>query len=185
MSLFSGALVSTLLVATLATAPAQAAPSSPTPAPSPASSTTQSVSTTTTSAKQVADTRTSATKAKKKAKKRKLPVWRRALLKARSRTGMAYRYGGSGPRAFDCSGLTSWAYGKVGKKLPRTSSAQAGAVKRVKKPKRGDLVFFHNGGRVYHVGLYAGKNRVFHASRPGKPVGQEKIWTRSVFFGRV
>jgi len=124
-------------------------------------------------------------KKKKKAKKRGLPLRRRALLKARSRTGAPYVYGGNGPRAFDCSGLTRWSYAKVGKYLPRTSSAQAGAVKRIRSPKRGDLVFFHNRGRVYHVGLYAGKNRVFHASRPGKPVGQERIWTSSVFFGRA
>ncbi len=124
-------------------------------------------------------------KAKKKSKKRRKPVWRRALIKARTRAGMQYRYGGTGPTAFDCSGLTSWAYRKAGKRLPRTSGAQAGATKRIRKPRRGDLVFFHNGGRVYHVGLYAGRGRVFHASRPGTPVSQAKIWTSSVFYGRV
>lgn len=117
--------------------------------------------------------------------KKKKPLARRALAKARTRAGKPYRYGATGPNAFDCSGLTSWAYKKAGKKLPRTSGAQARAAKRVKKPRPGDLVFFHNGGSVYHVGLYAGKGKVFHASRPGVPVGKAKIWTSSVFYGRV
>lgn len=183
MSFFSGAFVTTLCAATLVAAPAQAAPvaSSPTPI-----STTGSVSASVSlDGADAGVTATQKKSTKKKAKKKALPTRRNALLKARTRTGMAYQYGGSGPTAFDCSGLTRWSYAKVGKKLPRTSDAQAGAVKRVTHPKRGDLVFFHHGGDVYHVGLYAGKNRVFHASRPGKPVGQEKIWTSSVFFGRV
>lgn len=110
-----------------------------------------------------------------------------ALNAARTRTGSAYVYGGTGPRAFDCSGLTGWAYRAVGKNLPRTSGAQAAATKRISRgqARPGDLVFFHSGGRVYHVGLYAGGNSVFHASRPGTPVGTGPIWTSSVFFGRV
>lgn len=109
----------------------------------------------------------------------------RAVAKARSRAGSPYRYGANGPRAFDCSGLTQWVYGRLGKRLPRTSRAQAGAVRRVRHPRRGDLVFFHNGGRVYHVGIYAGHHKIWHASRPGHPVAKERIWTSSVFYGRV
>lgn len=109
----------------------------------------------------------------------------RVIAKARSRAGSPYVYGATGPHAFDCSGLTQWVYGKVGKRLPRTSDAQAGAVRRVRKPRRGDLVFFHNGGNVYHVGIYAGRHKIWHASRPGHPVAKESIWTSSVFYGRV
>lgn len=109
----------------------------------------------------------------------------RVIAKARSRAGSPYVYGATGPRAFDCSGLTQWVYGKVGKRLPRTSDAQAGAVRRVRKPRRGDLVFFHNGGNVYHVGIYAGRHQIWHASRPGHPVAKDPIWASSVFYGRV
>lgn len=109
----------------------------------------------------------------------------RVIAKARSRAGSPYVYGATGPHAFDCSGLTQWVYGKVGKRLPRTSDAQAGAVRRVRHPRRGDLVFFHNGGNVYHVGIYAGRHKIWHASRPGHPVAKEPIWTSSVFYGRV
>lgn len=109
----------------------------------------------------------------------------RAVAKARTRAGSPYVYGANGPRAFDCSGLTQWVYGRLGKRLPRTSDAQAGAVRRVGRPRRGDLVFFHNGGNVYHVGIYAGNHTLWHASRPGHPVARERIWTSSVFYGRV
>ena len=109
----------------------------------------------------------------------------RIVAAARSRAGKPYAYGADGPNAFDCSGLTQWVFRKVGKRLPRTSDAQAGAVRRVKHPRRGDLVFFHDGGDVYHVGIYAGNRRLWHSSRPGTPVRKDRIWTRSVFFGRV
>lgn len=109
----------------------------------------------------------------------------RAVAVARTRAGSPYSYGANGPRAFDCSGLTQWVFKKLGKRLPRTSDAQAGAVRRVKHPRRGDLVFFHNGGNVYHVGIYAGRHRLWHASRPGTPVHKARIWSSSVFYGRV
>ncbi|MFC7505872.1 C40 family peptidase [Nocardioides sp. GCM10030258] len=121
----------------------------------------------------------------KKVKKKKLSVGRRALKVAKTRAGRPYVYGANGPNAFDCSGLVQWSFRKVGKKLPRTSGAQAGATRRVKHPRRGDLVFFSNGGHVYHVGIYAGNHTVWHASRPGAPVKRERIWTSSVFYGRV
>ena len=46
---------------------------------------------------------------------------------AASKEGTPYRYGATGPRAFDCSGYTRWVFRKVGRYLPRTSSAQARA----------------------------------------------------------
>lgn len=134
---------------------------------------------------------TAARKAKKRAAKRTvvLRVSRAgaALKAATTRRGARYVYGGTGPWTFDCSGLTRWAYQRVGKNLPRTSGAQVGATRRISRSqaRAGDLVFFQNGGRVYHVGLYAGGNQIFHASRPGTPVGTGPIWTSSVFFGRV
>lgn len=179
MSFFSGALVALLVAATLAATPAQA--TSVTVTTSPQGATVGSLSLVTA---QAGAQSTQKAKDKKRATKKK-PVWRRALAKARTRAGKPHAYGAAGPNAFDCSGLTSWAYRQAGKKIPRTSSAQAGAAKRVKKPKLGDLVFFHSGGSVYHVGLYAGKGKVFHASKPGVPVGQAKIWTSSVFYGRA
>ena len=114
----------------------------------------------------------------------------KAIRAAKSQRGTPYGWGGTGPDAFDCSGLTSYAFRKAGiKGIPRTSSAQAGWAKRIPRAKmrRGDLVFFHNGGSVYHVGIFTGfddgKRRIIHAPSTGKRVERTKIWTDSWFAG--
>lgn len=129
--------------------------------------------------------------AKKKARKRTrhqrvVALGNRVIKVARTKRGTPYRYGATGPNAFDCSGYTRWVYARLGKKLPRTSRDQAAATKRIgrKDARRGDLVFFHRSGRVYHVGLYAGRGRIWHAPYGNRTVAREKIWTGSVFFGR-
>ncbi|WP_205472356.1 C40 family peptidase [Nocardioides sp. SYSU D00038] len=109
---------------------------------------------------------------------------KRVVRIAASKAGSPYRYGGNGPGVFDCSGFTRWVYARVGRHLPRTSSAQAGAVRRVGKPRLGDLVFFTGGSGVYHVGIYAGGHSIWHAPSTGRSVSRERIWTSSVFYGR-
>ncbi|MCW2795889.1 NlpC/P60 family protein [Nocardioides sp.] len=106
---------------------------------------------------------------------------------ARHQAGKPYAYGASGPGAFDCSGLTMWVYRHVGVHLPHSSAAQAGRTRRIPRAaaRRGDLVFFTDGGGVYHVAIYAGGNYVWHAPHSGARVRHERIWTSSVFFGRV
>lgn len=111
----------------------------------------------------------------KKKKKKKKSKGAKALAFAKKQLGDRYRYGGTGPNAWDCSGLTRGAWKAAGKKIPRTSQAQARYGKKVKKSKlkKGDLVFFYSGKS--HVGIYAGKGKVIHASRPGKPVAYIKM----------
>ncbi|GAA2392643.1 C40 family peptidase [Streptomyces glaucosporus] len=111
----------------------------------------------------------------------------KALKVAASKKGAPYQYGAAGPNRFDCSGLTQYSYKKAGKKLPRTAAAQYNRTKHIsaKSRKKGDLVFFHSGGSVYHVGIYAGDGRIWHSPKPGKTVRKEKIWTKSVRYGRV
>lgn len=113
---------------------------------------------------------------------------RKVMVRGNSLVGVPYVYGGSTPRGFDCSGFTSYLYKKAGVQIPRTASAQRRHAKRIsrKYARPGDLVFFHNSsGRVYHVGIYAGKNTTLHSPRPGKRVGYERIWTSRVTFGRA
>jgi len=112
---------------------------------------------------------------------------RKVMRVGNSLKGVPYRYGGSTPRGFDCSGFTSYVYRKVGVKLPRRASLQRRSARWISRSaaRPGDLVFFHRGGRVYHVGIYAGNNRVLHSPRPGQRVHTARIWTRSVTFGRV
>jgi cell wall-associated NlpC family hydrolase len=109
------------------------------------------------------------------------------LRRAAAQKGKPYRYGATGPRAFDCSGLVKYVMTGVGVHLPRTSSAMAKKAHRVSKghKKKGDLIFFVSHGSVYHVAVYAGKGRVWHAPYPGQRVKKEKIWTSSYRVGRV
>jgi cell wall-associated NlpC family hydrolase len=101
-----------------------------------------------------------------------------AFSAAQSKLGTPYVYGATGPSAFDCSGLTSWAYAQAGVSIPRTSEAQSGIGTRIYSQSDlqvGDLVFFFND--LHHVGLYAGNGQVIHAPRPGTVVRYESFGT--------
>lgn len=112
---------------------------------------------------------------------------KRVLQNAAKLAGTPYVYGGTTPAGFDCSGFTQYVYNKAGVNLPRTSDAQAGAVKRVsqaaKKP--GDLLFFHEGGSVYHAAVYAGKGKMWTAPQSGETVKLDGIYSSSYFVGRA
>ncbi|WP_395656938.1 C40 family peptidase [Nocardioides sp.] len=106
--------------------------------------------------------------------------------------GEPYRYGAAGPNAFDCSGLTFYSFRKAGfRHMPRTSSAQAHFARHIKRSamRRGDLIFFTDGGGVYHVGIYAGSSHghrwVLHAPYSGARVRTEKLWTDHWFPGTL
>jgi cell wall-associated NlpC family hydrolase len=111
----------------------------------------------------------------------------KALQVASSKKGAPYKYGASGPSRFDCSGLTLYSYKKAGKKLPRTAQQQFNKTRHVSASsrQRGDLVFFHSGNSVYHVGIYAGSGKIWHSPKTGSWVKLEKIWTKRVWYGRV
>ncbi len=106
---------------------------------------------------------------------------------AASREGMPYVRGGSGPTRFDCSGLTQWTFARLGKSLPRTTSAQYAAVKHIPRDyrRKGDLVFFFGSSGIYHVGIYVANGYIWHSPRTGADVRLERIWTSSVRYGRV
>lgn len=115
-----------------------------------------------------------------------------AMTIADHQKGDPYRYGAAGPGAFDCSGLTFYAFRKAGfKHIPRTSSAQAHFAKHIKRSnmKRGDLIFFYDSSGVYHVGVYAGFSHghrwVLHAPYSGTRVRTDKLWTDHWFPGTL
>ncbi|GAA4698770.1 hypothetical protein GCM10023215_41470 [Pseudonocardia yuanmonensis] len=97
-------------------------------------------------------------------------VGAKALAAARTKLGTPYQWGASGPNAFDCSGLTSWAFKQAGVSIPRTSAAQSTFGTAVGKDQLqpGDLVFFYS--PVSHVGIYMGGGKILHASTSGEPV---------------
>lgn len=94
-----------------------------------------------------------------------------AIAAAKAQLGTPYRWAGSGPGGFDCSGLVLYAYAKAGITLPHNSSAQFNAVKRIptSKLRPGDLVFSGWGG-IGHVGLYIGDGKMIHSPQSGKHV---------------
>ena len=111
-----------------------------------------------------------------------------ALRLTAAQVGKPYRWGAAGPYAFDCSGLIYYVYRtRLHVPLPRTANAQRLATVRVAKSNilAGDLVFFMRNGRAYHVGLYAGNGKVWHAPRPGQRVQLSRIWTTAWVAGRV
>lgn len=89
---------------------------------------------------------------------------------AMSKVGKPYRYGATGPNAFDCSGLVVWTYKQLGVKLPRTSRAMSTVGTPVSRNnlQPGDLVFFYK--PVSHVAIYIGNGKIVHASTSGSPV---------------
>ena len=114
----------------------------------------------------------------------------RAVLEAaETRIGAPYRYGGSGPEAFDCSGLVAYAHRQAGIAVPRTAADQFSKAIPVKRGelRPGDLVFFRLSGRgVGHVGIYAGDDRFVHAPQSGGHVrlaSLEDEWYRQRFVG--
>ena len=106
---------------------------------------------------------------------------------ASTRKGMPYAYGADGPTRFDCSGLTKWVFARLGHSLPHSSSRQYSAVKHIPRDyrRKGDLVFFHGSGGIYHVGIYVGNGYIWHSPYSGARVRLERIWTTSVYYGRV
>lgn len=98
------------------------------------------------------------------------------VLAAESQLGVPYVYGGATPySAFDCSGLTMYAYSKAGISLPHSSTLQANygwAVSRYSL-RPGDLLFFDTSGKgtINHCGIYLGNNMFINAqSGAGKVI---------------
>ena len=98
--------------------------------------------------------------------------------------GTPYRYGGTSPiTGFDCSGFVQYVFARNKVKLPRTSRQQAKIGKAM--PRRfeslspGDLVMFAEAGEpISHVAIYAGRNRIIHASSSGGAVRYDDLGTR-------
>jgi peptidoglycan DL-endopeptidase CwlO len=101
--------------------------------------------------------------------------------------GVPYRYGGTTPRGFDCSGFAQYVYARLGIRLPRMAQQQYHATRHIARSQArpGDLVFFFVGGRVTHVGIYAGGNMMIAAPHTGQVVHKQRIYSAHVAFGRV
>jgi cell wall-associated NlpC family hydrolase len=89
---------------------------------------------------------------------------------ALSRIGSPYTWGGSGPNAFDCSGLVMWSFQQAGISLPHSSQAlaQGGQPVSMDQMEPGDLVTYYSDAS--HVAIYIGDGMMVHASTYGTPV---------------
>ncbi|MFG2906057.1 NlpC/P60 family protein [Kitasatospora sp. NPDC048286] len=105
---------------------------------------------------------------------------RGAVAFALAQLGKPYLWGGTGPGAYDCSGLTSQAWLHAGKPIPRTSQEQWAQLPHValNQLRPGDLVIYFQDAS--HVGMYIGGGLIVQAPRPGafikiSPIGSMAI----------
>lgn len=90
----------------------------------------------------------------------------RVLASAESLIGTPYRYGGSDRSGLDCSGLVQLSYAAAGVPVPRTAAELLRRGRPRAEPEPGDLLVFSDTepGKPTHVGIYAGEDRMIHAS---------------------
>jgi cell wall-associated NlpC family hydrolase len=96
------------------------------------------------------------------------------VLEALGQIGRPYRYGGSTPEGFDCSGLVQYVYAQAGIALPRTTGEQYRVGRRInlEDAQPGDLLFyrFSGGRKIDHVAPYLGDGQALHAPARGRTV---------------
>jgi cell wall-associated NlpC family hydrolase len=94
---------------------------------------------------------------------------------ARAELGRPYVYGAAGPAAFDCSGLTQFAYAQAGVSIPHNAAAQLASTPNIaaSQLEPGDLVYFYPG--ITHVGIYIGSGEMIDAPHPGAVVRVDQI----------
>ena len=112
----------------------------------------------------------------------RLPLSQRAVRIARKQLGVPYVYGGASPSGFDCSGLVSWVYGRLGVSLPHNAAALYGVGRPVSRwrLRPGDLVFFSGLG---HVGIYVGQGRFIHSPQTGDVVRIQRLSDHGGYYG--
>jgi cell wall-associated NlpC family hydrolase len=95
--------------------------------------------------------------------------------------GARYRYGGTGPNSFDCSGFVYYIMNKVGIRMGRDMSAQLNSGTRIKTAdlQPGDLLFFTNTYKrgLSHAGIYIGNGKFVHAENERTGVLVSQLWS--------
>jgi cell wall-associated NlpC family hydrolase len=109
-----------------------------------------------------------------------------AVNAAMSQLGVPYVFAAESPGvAFDCSGLTKYAWGQAGVYLPHQSGAQYASIPHVTQSEiqPGDLIFYKT--PIGHVAMYIGGGSLIHAPAPGDVVKIAPVnWAKVVGIGR-
>jgi cell wall-associated NlpC family hydrolase len=109
-----------------------------------------------------------------------------AVNAALTQLGVPYQFAQSSPgEAFDCSGLTAWAWAQAGVSLPHQSRAQAASIPNVppSAAQPGDLIFYYS--PISHVGIYIGNGQLVHAPNSGDVVKIANVnWGKVTAVGR-
>lgn len=109
-----------------------------------------------------------------------------AVSAAVSQLGVPYRFAQSSPGvAFDCSGLTAYAWGQAGVSIPHQSAAQYASTPHVPQDQAqpGDLIFYYS--PISHVGIYVGGGTMIHAPQTGSSVSYSVVhWNKVVGVSR-
>ncbi len=98
---------------------------------------------------------------------------------AKKYLGLPYRYGGSTPSGFDCSGFVQYVFSNFGVRLSRTTYTQVYEGVHIPKEnlQMGDLVFFGSAGNVNHVGIYISDGNFIHSSNTGDVVKISSLYS--------
>jgi len=106
--------------------------------------------------------------------------------------GTPYVWGGTGPEAYDCSGLVMRAWQEAGVDIPRVTTDQLAHSNRVglDELQPGDLLFYNRGPdpQPGHVTMYAGDGEMINAPSSGEVVRLDPIdmeYYASAFEGAV
>jgi cell wall-associated NlpC family hydrolase len=109
-----------------------------------------------------------------------------AVNAAEGQLGVSYLFAAESPGvAFDCSGLTKYAWGQAGVSLPHQSGAQYASIPHISQSEiqPGDLIFYKS--PIGHVAMYIGGGSLIQATRPGDVVKTAAVnWATVVGVGR-
>jgi peptidoglycan DL-endopeptidase CwlO len=112
----------------------------------------------------------------------------RVLRVTRYHKGDPYRYGGSGPHSFDCSGLVMFVFRRaLGRSLPHYAESQWQDSHHISRSQArpGDLVFQLRGNYAFHVGIYAGHGYMWDAPHSGARVHRHLMYSGRWGYGRL